>query len=224
LLSGSANHVRVESICGAINRSDKVKMRSLLYRATRGNAVLLLFDFNVQADLEAIRRKKKPLGEEEKEKSIFIILFEKGEYMHNKIVRVVDSFQGRRFPPLPKVDEMPRKMEEVKSKLSEVEDLIKVTQLQYKAYLLKVNQLRGEKHLGGGNMTDPSIRKNALNEVDESVSPSRKSHYDVLSDVSAVLLMKCFVVKEKWIHRALDMFRHTERFLLGYFWCASEQS
>lgn len=57
-----------------------------------------------------------------KNKSVFIISFKDGEFIKEKIIKIVDSFSAQRFE-LPDLQEIPNKVEEKKKELLEARDV-----------------------------------------------------------------------------------------------------
>jgi vacuolar-type H+-ATPase subunit I/STV1 len=90
-------------IAGTIDVKEKNRLNRLLYRATKGNAIVYFEDIAiVQKDLTG-----KPM-----EKSSYIITFTEGRAIRNKITNICDSFSGHRTD-LPDLSDIARRITEV---------------------------------------------------------------------------------------------------------------
>lgn len=88
-------NVFISHIAGTIEVDEKDRLKKLLFRATRGKALTFYEDFEVSSSTAA-----KP-----KCKSVYIVLFQEGRQLREKIIRICDSFMGQRFD-LPEVDQI----------------------------------------------------------------------------------------------------------------------
>ena len=88
----NADNVFITHIAGTIEVEEKVRLKKLLFRATRGKALTFFKDFEVNAGDIA----------KHKSKTVYIIVFQDGRQLRDKIVRICDSFMGQRFdlPPM----------------------------------------------------------------------------------------------------------------------------
>ena len=57
-----------------------------------------------------------------KNKSVYIVSFKDGEYIKEKIIRIVDSFNGKRFE-LPELQTIPEQIEQKQKDLEESRDV-----------------------------------------------------------------------------------------------------
>ena len=88
LMASLDGAVSVGHIAGTIESIDVDRFRRMIFRSSRGNA------------LTVFREMKKPIiryGGEEVYKTVFVIIFEEGEYLRNKMTRLVDSFYCNKF-------------------------------------------------------------------------------------------------------------------------------
>jgi hypothetical protein len=86
LLEGSG--AKINYICGTILQTEKVRLQRLIFRATRGKAMIYLKDIK-QPIIDYQGRKLL--------KSVYIVISEHGEYLTEKLKRILDSFMGNRF-------------------------------------------------------------------------------------------------------------------------------
>lgn len=78
----------IANITGVIDQEEIGRLRKMIFRATKGMSLIYVKEFinNEGGDDEYY-----------KNKSVFIISFKNGEYIKEKIIRIVDSFDGLRF-------------------------------------------------------------------------------------------------------------------------------
>ena len=75
-------------ITGTINSDETDRFQKLIFRATRGNALTYFVPF--KQDIEDYHGLKVA-------KSVYLVLFQNGTILGNKVARVCDSFVGHRF-------------------------------------------------------------------------------------------------------------------------------
>ena len=102
----------------------------MLFRATRGNVFTYFQDLNTQ--VEDYYGKKH-------EKCSYIVLFQEGLHLREKITRICDSFLGERF-------EIPHggfkgKLLEIEAKISETKGVMMTTRTEIRKYLESINRL-----------------------------------------------------------------------------------
>ena len=88
LMASLDGAVAVGHIAGTIESVDVDRFKRMIFRSSWGNA------------LTVFREMKKPIvtyGGVEIQKSVFVIIFEEGEYLWNKMTRLVDSYQCNKF-------------------------------------------------------------------------------------------------------------------------------
>lgn len=78
--------VRIAHIAGTIDADEKDRLKRLLFRATRGKALTFFEDFNIDSKFLG---SKKLLN-----KSVYIVVFQEGRQIREKIIRICDSFMG----------------------------------------------------------------------------------------------------------------------------------
>lgn len=81
------DNVFISHIAGTIEVDEKSRLKKLLFRATRGKALTFFKDFEVNAGDIA----------KHKTKTVYIVVFQEGRQLREKIVRICDSFMGQRF-------------------------------------------------------------------------------------------------------------------------------
>lgn len=100
-------------VVGTIFTADKDRLKKILFRVSRGNALVSYKDIE--------RPFKNSEGKFEL-KSVYFIVFEEGEVIRDKIGRVCDSFLGKRFDmPL---ESLQAAIVDTQRKLTDTRDLI----------------------------------------------------------------------------------------------------
>jgi len=87
----------IANITGVIDQEEIGRLRKIIFRATKGMSLVYVKEFiNYEG------------GDDDyyKNKSVFIISFKNGEFIKEKIIRIVDSFEGLRFE-LPELQQIP---------------------------------------------------------------------------------------------------------------------
>ena len=91
--------VRITHIAGTIDVDEKDRLKKLLFRATRGKALTFFSDFKTESKVVAGQKTLR-------DKSVYIVVFQEGRQMREKIMRICDSFMGQRFeiPPVQNIE------------------------------------------------------------------------------------------------------------------------
>lgn len=116
--------VFITHIAGTIDSDEKERLKRLLFRATRGKALTHFSDF------EADNSSGKKIG-----KSVYIVVFQDGRQIRDRIVRICDSFLGQRFD-LPPISMMKQKIDEVRRNIFESKNLTKTSKMYLRNYLV----------------------------------------------------------------------------------------
>lgn len=85
LIDQSEALVNIAYIAGTIEVEEKARLKKLLFRATRGKALTFFDDF----DLPTRDANGRP-----KTKAVYIVVFQEGRQIRDRIVRICDSFMG----------------------------------------------------------------------------------------------------------------------------------
>lgn len=95
-----------------------------MFRATRGKALTYFKDFEILA----------PGMQKPKSKTVYIVVFQEGRQLRDRIVRICDSFMGQRFD-LPSMGNIEQKMQEVRKNIEESKNLTETSKRYLKTYL-----------------------------------------------------------------------------------------
>lgn len=88
LVAAGSGGVALSNISGTINTDEVLRFRKLIFRATRGNALVYFSDI------------KSPIIDfygNEQFKTVYSVLFQDSGTLKDKIARICDSFLGQRF-------------------------------------------------------------------------------------------------------------------------------
>jgi len=104
---------QIANITGVINQEEIGRLRKIIFRVTKGKSLIYVKEFinNEGGDDDYY-----------KNKSVFIISFKDGEYIKEKIIKIVDSFEGLRFE-LPELQQIPETIIQKQKDLEESRDV-----------------------------------------------------------------------------------------------------
>lgn len=124
-----AGGISVGHIAGTINKDEELRFKKLIFRATRGNALCYFDDFRVPI---------KDFYGNECHKSVYVVIFQEGGSIREKIIKICDSFLGERFDiPSGGVHD---KISEINAKINETRNVMGATNDEVRKYLLNVNR------------------------------------------------------------------------------------
>jgi V-type H+-transporting ATPase subunit a len=129
LMSGNAN-ISVGHIAGTINRDEEMRFKKLIFRATRGNALTYFESFNQPV---------KDYYGHGIQKSVYVVIFQEGGSVRDKIVKICDSFLGERFDIPP--GGVREKINEINAKINDTRNVMGATNEEVRNYLTKVNKM-----------------------------------------------------------------------------------
>ena len=93
LIDSSGKSINIEHIAGVVDQTEIERLRRLIFRSTKGKSYMYIQQYDDQADVGNARR------------SVYIIVFQNGPHIKEKIERICDSFSGQRYeiPELPQI-------------------------------------------------------------------------------------------------------------------------
>ncbi len=94
LMAGEGD-IMIAHVAGTIEVDERPRLKKLLFRATRGKALTYFKEFTLP--------RQRVAGQwVTKQKAVYIVVFQEGRQIREKITRICDSFMGQRFdlPPL----------------------------------------------------------------------------------------------------------------------------
>jgi V-type H+-transporting ATPase subunit a len=86
-----AGLVAISYLAGTIDKEEQYRFKKMVYRATRGKALTHFADI-YQQELKSYTGKIK-----ERPRVVYVILFQEGAHVREKLLRICDSFLGQRF-------------------------------------------------------------------------------------------------------------------------------
>lgn len=82
------SELRISHLAGTINQSEKERLQKLIFRATRGTALTYFQDIERPfMDYRGVKSYK----------TVYIVIYQEGEYIKEKLSRLLDSFMGNKF-------------------------------------------------------------------------------------------------------------------------------
>ena len=81
----SFNQLRLVNISGIIKAKDLMKFTKMVFRASKGNSILYTFNIPSESDTDNIPR------------SAFIAIIESGSVLINKLTRICESFNAKKY-------------------------------------------------------------------------------------------------------------------------------
>lgn len=119
--------VQVGRIVGTCHNNDLLRLKRLLFRSTRGNALVVTKD---DGGIETFEHKKLP-------RSVFIIIFQEGKQLRSKIETIAQNFSKNKFR-LPKAD-FKSKLSKLNERIEQARQLIVMTVVGIQKYLESCN-------------------------------------------------------------------------------------
>ena len=109
LISHQERELSFAHIAGTIDSTEKLRMKKLLFRATKGTTLVVFSDFE--------EPQRDSLGKSII-KSAYYVTFQDVEHIRNRVMRIVESFNGQRFE-IPPASEITRKVAEIKIQIAD---------------------------------------------------------------------------------------------------------
>lgn len=124
--------VRVAYMAGTIFKAEQLRFKKMIFRATRGNAL---------CDFEDLKMELKDYSGKNQDKAVYIIVFQEGTQTRKTITKICDSFMGERFEiPHGNVND---KIMDITQKITETQDIMKMTKMELQKYLISINNIQG---------------------------------------------------------------------------------
>ena len=122
--------IAVGHIAGTINKDEEFRFKKLIFRATRGNALTYFDDF---------QQPIKDYYGNECQKSVYVVIFQDGSSVRDKILKICDSFMGERFE-IPEGG-ISNKINEINAKINDTRNVMGTTHDEVRNYLMKINKM-----------------------------------------------------------------------------------
>ena len=122
--------VSIAYVTGTINHTEQSQFEKLIFRSSRGKVLTRFHDQSFQI---------KDHDGNVKTKSVYVLVYQEGSQMRDRVSRVCNSFQGKVFN-LPEEGQggpepFRRMIKELRNKVTNIHGLIKLTEKQMKEYL-----------------------------------------------------------------------------------------
>jgi len=122
--------IAVGHIAGTINKDEEFRFKKLIFRSTRGNALTYFDDF---------QQPIKDYYGNECHKSVYVVIFQDGSSIRDKILKICDSFMGERFE-IPEGG-IANKINEINAKINDTRNVMGTTHDEVRNYLMKINKM-----------------------------------------------------------------------------------
>jgi len=140
--NGQPRNFSFSSVTGVINDTDIQRFRGMIFRATRGN-VLIVFE-----SIEELF--KNPVTDEEIKKSVFIIFYRGGSYdtLKTKLKKICDTFGVNTYLIPEQTNQINEELNKIQTQIKEKETVIKTTKNnQLLVTLNKLSEKQGNSSL-----------------------------------------------------------------------------
>lgn len=123
MLMPSAGSVAISYLAGTINTDEILRFKKMVYRATRGKA-LTYFQEMAASGLHDYAGKQ-----DNRHRSVYVIIFQEGATMRDKLIKICDSFLGKNFdiPPGCEQNEINRLISLLEDRIDDSQKLINQT-------------------------------------------------------------------------------------------------
>jgi len=164
--------VKVDHLVGTINTADLLRFKQLLFRATRGNALIH------SKSIESKRRSG--LKTNTFDKSSFIITFQEGEALRAKLERIGSAYNVKTFDyPEANTEQV---LTDLELKIGDTKKLLKDSNSQLRNYLVKLNDLES-KDANGRNSSFYGVSTISLYRMFVQIEESIYSNMNCLKSV-----------------------------------------
>jgi V-type H+-transporting ATPase subunit a len=128
-----AQEIAIGHIAGTILQEEQDRFNRLIFRATRGNAIVCFRPFtNPITDYMGRVMMK----------TTFIVIFQDGEFIRDRIIRICDSFMGDRFEiPTSKFTDT---LQDLETKIRDAKKILTHTKEETRKYLRMINTMENE--------------------------------------------------------------------------------
>ena len=123
--------MKFAKVAGVIARSDCERFKRLIFRVCRGNSVVIFSNLDPSIDDEVV-------------KSVYVILYQEGESLKNRITKICDAFSKERFDLS---DDNLNKEVEIDQKIKETKNLLDATNAERIKILREMVEFENGTHI-----------------------------------------------------------------------------
>lgn len=126
LLDNSQNGIKMTYVTGTIKAGERedLRMQRMVFRITRGKALTYFSE---------------PFTQDKQEKLVYLVVFQDGQMLKDRIQKICDSFMGSRFEVTGLGDELFNKLESVRLQVLEDKKLLTTSRREIVNYLNSIN-------------------------------------------------------------------------------------
>ncbi|CAI2384160.1 unnamed protein product [Moneuplotes crassus] len=130
-VSGYYAAISIANIAGVVGKEDSIRLRRLVFRATRGKAIVITQDVSAE-----ILREEGILAP----KTMYLIIFQKGDFIHQRLTTICESFNSEKYD-LPEPEESQNIISELTSNISKIREVIITMNAEIKEFFWSINQI-----------------------------------------------------------------------------------
>lgn len=116
--------INISFVAGTINDGEDIRMQRMLFRITRGKA---LTHFSA------------PFIQDKKQKLVYMVVYQDGQMIKDRIQKICDSFMGSRFEINNLGDQLFDDLARVRNEITDSRSLLKTSKIQLRDYLISIN-------------------------------------------------------------------------------------
>jgi vacuolar-type H+-ATPase subunit I/STV1 len=129
LIDGHQKSINIERVAGVIDSEDVNRFKRLIFRSTKGKSFVHTEQFIDQDD-----------PDNKDQKSVYIVTFQDGGFLRDKIQRICDSFSGQRYD-LPEVTELQPQIQRMQSSIQNQKTVFERTKHQLRQQLIEFDRI-----------------------------------------------------------------------------------
>lgn len=195
--------IATTNVAGVIDKTETERLRRLIFRATRGKAICITEDVNPEIlKQEGITSPK----------TMYLIIFQSGDFMNQKIKTICDSFLGNTFD-LPQVENYSTQINDASAKIRDAKEVLEKIRVEIKNYFVSVNKIK-ESECDVFKVYEIYIRKEMLiyETMNKLVPENQLLHGFFWSDLSnAEAQDKIHEIQNKYRFEGLQAIEMTEK-------------
>jgi V-type H+-transporting ATPase subunit a len=117
--------VNISFVAGTIKAGEEpLRMQRMLFRITRGKALTHFSD---------------SFQQEKQDKVCYLVVFQDGEHLRDRVTKICDSFMGSRFDVPSLGEQLFDQVNRLRFEITEARELFKLTRAELRDYMIKIN-------------------------------------------------------------------------------------
>jgi len=173
--------ISILRVAGVVDQCDIERLRRLIFRSTKGKSYMY-------------NRSIEDKENSKNQRAVYIITFQDGAHIRERIQKICDSFSGQRYD-LPEAHQLSSRIEQMLTSINNAKLVFENTRTGLRQQLIDFDRIEG----------NPNDAKQ------EGRKPS-----------SVIYIYKMFLAKEKTLYQTLNMMKQQSTSYTGYFWAPVE--